>query len=516
MQSDLDTLKQKYLKAREYVLEHIFDIPLLDESNPEQWNQWYNALSEQVRVGLFTLIAEKLGYEPGTNDWVKGVSDLLEGNCNWEELAMIAPDGLWYVVEETRKKQREQREKENHVSETVQTPVGTKMEVGKMEMVNNQIENSRQRLLNAERVLNTLVIGHDEFVRALVLASIAGEHIVVIGPPGTAKSYAVRLFSKLVNANFYQYLLTKFTSFDEIFGTVDVVSLSSKGEFRRNWSRIVNSEFVFLDEIFKANSAILNALLSLLQERVVYDPMSGVPIQTKLHTTIGASNETPEDPEIQALYDRFTIRVFLSYLEDDKMLLNAIQARWLSSNSIQPIASMDDIRTLHNFAMSLMSSKTELGHEVYKLYHINVVPLVKNLRAKGVIVSDRTIIEKLPKLYSTYLALYGVTADNVMGACYQMVQYLARNREELQNIKRAIDESLGEVSELVKKLEKAKEYLKARNLANAKETLKELLDYDVSKLERIPWLKHRVETVMQSARQYLDYIAQIEDMLNRM
>ena len=367
-----------------------------------------------------------------------------------------------------------------------------------------------------EKTLNTLVIGHEDFIKALMIASVAGEHMVVIGSPGTAKSYSVRLFAKLVNANFYQYLLTKFTSFDEIFGTVDIVALS-KGEFKRNWSRIVNSEFVFLDEIFKANSAILNALLSLLQERVVYDPMSGVPVETMLHTAVGASNETPEDPELQALYDRFAVRVFISYLEDDKLLLNAIQARWLSNNNLQPVATMDDVKTLHNFAISLMSAKIkDLGHEVYKLYHVNVVPLVKSLRSKGVIISDRTIIEKLPKLYCAYLSLYGVTLDNVMSATYELVQYLARNREELQSIRKAIDEALGEVAELARKLEKAKEYLRSKNLTSAKEALKDVLSYDVSRLDKTPWLKPRVEAILASARQYLEYIAQVEEMLEKM
>jgi MoxR-like ATPase len=381
----------------------------------------------------------------------------------------------------------------------------------------NPIEISRQRLLEVEKQLNQLVIGHEDFIRALMIATVAGEHVVVIGPPGTAKSYAVKLFAKLVNANFYQYLLTKFTSFDEIFGTVDIISLS-KGEFKRNWSKIVSSEFVFLDEIFKANSAILNALLSLLQERIVYDPMSGTPVETKLHTAVGASNETPEDPELQALYDRFAVRVFINYLEDDKMILNAIHARWVqNNNNSSAVASMSDIRTLHQFAISLMTAKIkDLGYEVYKLYHVNIIPLVKSLRSKGVIVSDRTIIEKLPKLYVAYLALYGITLDNVMSAAYELIQYLAKNREELQSIKKAIDEALGEVAELARKLEKAKEYLRARNLASAKEALKEILSYDVGKLERAPWLKPRVEAIFATARQYLEYIQQVEEMLEKM
>jgi len=380
----------------------------------------------------------------------------------------------------------------------------------------NLIEISRQKLLEVEKALNTMVIGHENFIEALMLATVSGEHIVVIGSPGTAKSYAVRLFAKLVNASFYQYLLTKFTSFDEIFGTVDVVALS-KGEFKRNWSRIVSSDFVFLDEIFKANSAILNALLSLLQERVVYDPISGIPVETKLHTAVGASNETPEDPELQALYDRFAIRVFINYLEDDKLLLNAIQARWLSNNNLQPVATMDDVKTLHNFAISLMSAKIkDLGHEVYKLYHANVVPLVKSLRSKGVIISDRTIIEKLPKLYCAYLALYGITLDNVMSATYELVQYLARSRDELQSIRKAIDEALGEIAELARKLEKAKEFLKAKNLTSAKDVLKDVLNYDISKLEKTPWLKPRAEAIFAAARQYLEYIQQVEEMFEKM
>jgi MoxR-like ATPase len=378
----------------------------------------------------------------------------------------------------------------------------------------NPIEIARERLLEVEKTLNQLIVGHEDFIKALMLATVAGEHIVVIGPPGTAKSYAVRLFAKLVNAGFYQYLLTKFTSYDELFGTIDVTALA-RGEFRRNWSRIVNSEFIFLDEIFKANSAILNALLSLLQERIVYDPMTGTPVEAKLHTAVGASNETPEDPELLALYDRFAIRVFINYLADDNQLLSAIQARWLNANNnIEPIATMSDIKMLYNFALSLISTKVrELDSEIYRLYHIHVVPLVKSLRAKGVIVSDRTIIEKLPKIYSAYLALYGVTLDNVMGATYEIVQYLARNHEELQAIRKAIDESLGEVAELAGKLEKAKELLRAKNFDGAKKVINEILSYDISRLNKTPWLKPRVESILATARQYLEYIAQVEEML---
>jgi len=85
------------------------------------------------------------------------------------------------------------------------------------------IEIARKRLQEVEKKLNTVVIGHEDMIRALMLASVAGEHVVIIGPPGTAKSYAVRAYSRLLNASFYSYLLTRFTSYDELCGAVDVV-----------------------------------------------------------------------------------------------------------------------------------------------------------------------------------------------------------------------------------------------------------------------------------------------------
>jgi len=380
----------------------------------------------------------------------------------------------------------------------------------------SNIEIAREKILQIEKMLNSIVIGHEDFIRALLISAVAGEHMVVIGPPGTAKSYTIKIFAQLVNARFYQYLLTKFTSYDELFGTVDIISLS-KGEYRRNWSKIVSSEFIFLDEIFKANSAILNALLSLLQERIVYDPMTGQPISTAVWSTIGASNEVPEDPELQALYDRFAIKIFIDYLSDDVAFLRAIESRWVNSNnSLTPIASMQDVKVLNEYAITLMRAKIKDLGEVYKTYHINVMPLLKNLRSRGVLVSDRTIIEKMPKIFASYLALYGVTIDNVMNAPYDLVKYLARSREELKEINKAIEDSLGEIAELARKLEKAKEYLKAKNLQGAKEHLKEILTYDISRLERTPWLKPRVEAIISIAKQYLNTIAQIEEHISKL
>jgi len=384
------------------------------------------------------------------------------------------------------------------------------------------VEDSRKRLLEVERRLNEIVIGHENFVRALMLASVSGEHIVVIGYPGTAKSYTVRAFSKLLNARFYSYLLTKFTTFDELFGVIDIPSLT-RGEYKRNWSRIVSSEFIFLDEIFKANSAILNALLSLLQERVIYDPMSGSEMNTQLWTAVGASNETPDDPELQALYDRFAIKIFINYLDDDALLRRALESRWSNGFNIanlSPIASMSDIKTLHSYAMSLMNMNIEGLGSMWTIYQEYIMPVIKRMREKGILVSDRTIIEKMPKLFASYIVLYGVVnneldVNSIMSASFELVKYLARTRDELKDIEKAIEDSMGDVAELSKKLEKAREYLNAFDIINAEKVIREILNYDISKLEKTPWLKPQVEAILHMAREYISYITKIKEELKR-
>ena len=94
--------------------------------------------------------------------------------------------------------------------------------------------------------------------------------------------------------------------------------------------------------------------------------------------------------------------------------------------------------------------------------------------------------------------------------------YMARSRDELKDIKRSIEDALGEIAELAKRLEKAKELLRAGNLKGAKDALKDILNYDVTRLEKTPWMKPRVEAIISTARQYYDQITQIEEQIERL
>src|SRR5689334_15835592 len=102
------------------------------------------------------------------------------------------------------------------------------------------------------RVLNTHFLDKQEIIRLLVVSAIAGEHMVIVGPPGTAKSAIIRMFAKLVDAKYFEYLLTRFTEPNELFGPVDIKEFREGRYVRRTENMLPEAEIVFLDEIFKS------------------------------------------------------------------------------------------------------------------------------------------------------------------------------------------------------------------------------------------------------------------------
>lgn len=116
-------------------------------------------------------------------------------------------------------------------------------------------------------VLKRRFIGRDEVIDLIALAVVAGEHLFLHGPPGTAKSALIRQFATAVHGQYFEYLLTRFSEPNEVFGPIDLVRLREGTVATVTTGMLPEAEFVFLDELFNANSAILNNLLSVLNER---------------------------------------------------------------------------------------------------------------------------------------------------------------------------------------------------------------------------------------------------------
>ena len=164
--------------------------------------------------------------------------------------------------------------------------------------------NLRATLADLDRNL----LERDGPVRLLLLAALAGEHVLLIGPPGTAKSeLARRLHAAFVDAPYFERLLTRFSVPEELFGPLSLTALEQDRYERLTAGFLPTAQVAFLDEVFKANSAILNALLTLLNERE-FDNGAGR-VRVPLVSVVGATNEVPEDESLQAFHDRFLLRV---------------------------------------------------------------------------------------------------------------------------------------------------------------------------------------------------------------
>ncbi|MAQ13924.1 MAG: hypothetical protein CMN30_03905 [Sandaracinus sp.] len=166
---------------------------------------------------------------------------------------------------------------------------------------------SRARLERLMEVCSVGLVERESEVRSVFLAALAGEHCLLIGPPGTAKSeVARRLRHAFADGAFFERLLTRFSVPEELFGPLSIKRLEADEYHRLTEGYLPTATVAFLDEIFKANSAILNSLLTLLNERSFDNGVERVSVP--LVSVIGASNELPEGTELEALHDRFLIR----------------------------------------------------------------------------------------------------------------------------------------------------------------------------------------------------------------
>ncbi|MFM9964848.1 MAG: SUMF1/EgtB/PvdO family nonheme iron enzyme [Planctomycetaceae bacterium] len=166
------------------------------------------------------------------------------------------------------------------------------------------------------------LVERDEQMRLMLLAALAGEHALLIGPPGTAKSLlARRLRLAFRDAIYFERLLTQFSVPEDLFGPYRLTELENDNFVRKTTGYLPTADVAFLDEIFKSNPAILNALLSILNERLFHNdsPDSSIPLKC----LIGASNEVPEPGELDALYDRFLVRCDAGYVNDFRKLLRS-------------------------------------------------------------------------------------------------------------------------------------------------------------------------------------------------
>lgn len=281
------------------------------------------------------------------------------------------------------------------------------------------MERMTSKILTLSEELNRNFKERDDEIAGSLLAMISGEHVLFIGPPGTAKSMLARELCRCIEGgNFFYYLLTRFTTPDEIFGPLSLSSLQADIFSRKIDGYLPSANVSFLDEIFKANSSILNSLLTVLNERKYHN--GSEILDVPLISVFGASNELPEENEsLEALYDRFLFRYYISYVQDETNFVELILG---SAEDFSPSVrlTIGEIEALQRGAGGISIDEDVLDA---------IVVLRKEFRSGGVSISDRRWKKMV---WVMKVAAHTIGRDRVDKTFLPILQHMLWNRPEEQ------------------------------------------------------------------------------------
>ncbi|TWE21084.1 MoxR-like ATPase [Kitasatospora atroaurantiaca] len=254
-----------------------------------------------------------------------------------------------------------------------------------------------KRVGEAVSVAGAGMVDREVLAEVVALCAVAGEHLLVVGAPGTAKSEAVRRVAGQLGGRYFEYLLGRFTEPNELFGPVDLRLLREGRVEFETAGMLPEAEIAFLDEVFLGSTAVLNTLLGLLNERVFR--RGRTVLASPLRVCVGAANSMPEDPALAAFADRFLARIFVEPVPDarlEELLEAGRRAAPVPLDSTSLLGAVDRLATA--------AQACDLA---------DVTPLVgaavRRLRGAGVALSDRRAV-RAQRLIAAAAVLDGRTA----------------------------------------------------------------------------------------------------------
>lgn len=277
-------------------------------------------------------------------------------------------------------------------------------------------------------------VDKDEIIDLLGVCLVARENLFILGPPGTAKSALVHDLARRIAGRVFDYLLTRFTEPNEIFGPFDIRQLRDGNLVTNTEGMLPEAALVFLDELLNANSAILNSLLLVLNERMFRRGRETWPLPTLC--VVGASNRLPEDEALSALFDRFLMRVHCDNVKQEK-LPDVLLAGWkldAESGKVLDSFQVDDVRSLQSLLHAVDFSNVRDEY----------VATIGRLRKAGIQVSDRRAV-KLQRILAASAVLCGRLVANRTDMW--VLRYIWDTEEQQELLAAIVGETLAQASD---------------------------------------------------------------------
>lgn len=287
-----------------------------------------------------------------------------------------------------------------------------------------------EKLQNISNELKDMFVEREDVIDNSIKALVTGQTVLLIGPPGTAKSALTNELCKRINrGRYFSWLLNRTSDPSEILGPFSIKEMEKDKFLRVTTNKLPEAEIVFLDEIFKCNEPTLNVLLPIINEKIFYN--DGQPINVPLVTMFAASNEFPEEDSLIALYDRMIFRMYVDYIGDVQNKLKMFRSFLNRDKNVSfTTITLEELKILRGALGNI-----EIDEAMLKEY----IALMNALLREGIVVSDRRQNECLKVLRANALLDNRNKVNETDFKCLKDV--LWNDLEEIETIEEILKES---------------------------------------------------------------------------